>query len=211
MRPVNCFLLLFLLLPAYGSFAQNGKKVKADSLGIVQEILRFQEELNREYKDPKESPLATEDREHFVGHTFFPVAVKYHVKADFVRTKKEKPFEMKTSTIRVREYVKYGEAHFRLDGKKRKLNIYQSVDLVKKPGFEDFLFLPFTDATNGGESYGGGRYLDLKIPAGKTIIIDFNKAYNPYCAYSKKYSCPVPPPENRLDLEIKAGVKNPHE
>ena len=71
----------------------------------------------------------------------------------------------------------------------------------------DHLFLPFTDNTNGVETYGGGRYIDLKIPAGNTINIDFNKAYNPYCAYSDKYSCPIPPPENHLDIEIKAGIK----
>ena len=73
--------------------------------------------------------------------------------------------------------------------------------------YEDYLFLPFTDKTNGDSSYGGGRYLDLKLPEGDSIIIDFNQAYNPYCAYNDKYSCPVPPKSNNLDIEVLAGVK----
>ena len=72
------------------------------------------------------------------------------------------------------------------------------------------MFLPFTDAGNGDESYGGGRYIELRIPEKDTIIIDFNKAYNPYCAYNHKYSCPIPPIENNIPIEIKAGVKKYH-
>jgi hypothetical protein len=79
--------------------------------------------------------------------------------------------------------------------------------LTKKEGYEDFLFLPFNDYTNGNETYGGGRYLDLRIPDGSTIILDFNKAYNPYCAYTDRYSCPVPPKENSITTYIYAGVQ----
>ena len=74
-------------------------------------------------------------------------------------------------------------------------------------GFEDYLFLPFLDDTNGEESYGGGRYIDLKIPEGDQMTIDFNTAYNPYCAYDAKYSCPIVPRENYMDVEVRAGVK----
>ena len=76
--------------------------------------------------------------------------------------------------------------------------------------YKDYLFLPFTDPTNGVTTYGGGRYLDLMIPATKVVQLDFNKAYNPYCAYSGNYSCPIPPEENHLEIEIKAGVKKYH-
>ena len=96
---------------------------------------------------------------------------------------------------------------FDLKGKPFKLNIYQNQDLIKKEGFEDYLFLPFLDNTNGEESYGGGRYIDMRIPDGDTIIVDFNSAYNPYCAYNEKYSCPIVPRENYLDTEVRAGVK----
>jgi len=81
------------------------------------------------------------------------------------------------------------------------------VELKEDEGYEDYLFLPFTDATNGNETYGGGRYIDLSIPNGDQIVIDFNKAYNPYCTYNKKYSCPIVPSQNALDIEIFAGVK----
>ena len=96
---------------------------------------------------------------------------------------------------------------FDLKEKPFKLNIYQNQDLIKKEGFEDYLFLPFLDNTNGEESYGGGRYIDMRIPDGDTIIVDFNSAYNPYCAYNEKYSCPIVPRENYLDTEVRAGVK----
>ena len=73
------------------------------------------------------------------------------------------------------------------------------------------MFLPFSDLTSGNETYGGGRYIDLEIPKGKTITIDFNQAYNPYCAYNPKYSCPIVPAENELLTNVNAGVKKFHD
>jgi uncharacterized protein (DUF1684 family) len=177
------------------------------SLINKQKILDFQNELNEQFADPEHSPLLAEDLKTFETLEFFPIDLRYRVKAEFKRTPKEKPFEMKTTTDRLPIYVKFGEAYLILDDKNFTLNIYQNVDLVKKEGYEDYLFLPYTDLTSGEESYGGGRYIDLRIPEGDTIIIDFNKSYNPYCAYNYKYSCPVPPVENRMGVEIRAGVK----
>ena len=97
-----------------------------------------------------------------------------------------------------------------MDGVKLKLNVYRNIDLSKTEEYKDHLFLPFSDLTSGKESYIGGRYIDLKIPKGKTIAVDFNQAYNPYCAYNHKYSCPLVPLENDLKVEIKAGVKTFH-
>jgi uncharacterized protein (DUF1684 family) len=74
-------------------------------------------------------------------------------------------------------------------------------------GFEDYLFLPFLDDTNGETSYAGGRYLDLRIPKNDLIILDFNETYNPYCAYNERYSCPIVPRENYIPLKIEAGIK----
>ena len=88
------------------------------------------------------------------------------------------------------------------------LNIYQSQQLITDPKYANYLFLPFTDNSNGEDSYAGGRYLDLKIPKNDVIVLDFNQAYNPYCAYSGKYSCPIPPEDNHISLAIHAGVKN---
>lgn len=173
--------------------------------------LEYQQKLNKEFADSISSPLTEEDLKVFKTLDFYPIDNKYIVEAKFVRTKREKVFEMKTTTTRLPKYKKYGELYFILDGKNFKLNIYQNIDLIKKPGYKDYLFLPFTDLTCGKESYIGGRYLDARIPKSKTIILDFNKAYNPYCAYNYKYSCPLVPMENDLDIEIRAGVKKFHE
>src|SRR5699024_3889860 len=168
---------------------------------------RAQDSLNREFANPATSPLLPEDLAHFDGLAFYPISASYIVSAKFVRTPNETPFTMATSTDRRPEYVKYAELHFTLKGKALSLNVYKKTTPYDKPGLEDYLFIPFTDLTSGDGTYGGGRYLDARIPEGDSIILDFNKAYNPYCAYSPHYSCPVPPADNFLPLRIEAGVK----
>ena len=171
----------------------------------------FQKDLNKQYADPKESPLTKEDLKIFKSLDFFPISEKFAVEARFEKSKNEKAFKMKTSTTRLPEYIKYGELHFVLEGKECLLNVYQNVDLIKKSGFEDHLFLPFSDLTSGESSYIGGRYIDLTIPKSSTMILDFNTAYNPYCAYNHIYSCPLVPLENDLNVAIEAGVKKFHD
>ncbi|MCF8370592.1 MAG: DUF1684 domain-containing protein [Bacteroidales bacterium] len=173
----------------------------------IDEIQNHQKELNEQYADSSHSPLSEKDLKSFTGLGFFPIDPKYRVDAEFVRTPNEQPFGMKTTTDRLPMYMKYGIAKFDIGGKNFQLSIFQNLDLVKQEGYEDYLFLPFTDLTSGVESYGGGRYIDLRLPDSDHIIIDFNKAYNPYCAYNHRYSCPVPPVENDMNIEIKAGVK----
>ncbi|MEH0158190.1 DUF1684 domain-containing protein [Limibacter armeniacum] len=172
-----------------------------------EEIKAFQKHLNEEFANPEESPLTKEDLKSFKELEFFPVDLKYRVKAKLVRTEFTKPFKMATTTDRKPIYRQYGELHFEIDGKLLMLPIYQSYGLMTKEEYKDYLFLPFTDLTNGEESYGGGRFLDLRIPEGNEVTIDFNQAYNPYCAYSGRYSCPIPPKENHLDIAIPVGVK----
>jgi uncharacterized protein len=172
------------------------------------EVLVFQQNMNTSFRDSTKSPLKEIDRQRFEGLDFFEINQKYAVIATFVRTKKEKPFEMPTTTTRKPLYVKYGELHFTIDGVRCVLNVYQNLDFIKNPMYKDYLFLPFTDRTSGVESYGGGRYLDLKIPKDKKVLLDFNLAYNPYCVYNEKYSCPIPPEANDLNVGIYAGVKN---
>lgn len=172
---------------------------------------KFQKDLNSEYADAKTSPLTAEDLATFKALDFYPISEKYFVIAKFVRTKKEKQFEMKTSTSRRPLYVKYGILYFTIDGKDFKLNVYRNIELSKKAEYKDYLFLPFSDLTSGNESYIGGKYIDLKVPKGDTIAIDFNTSYNPYCAYNHTYSCPAVPLENDLKIEIKAGVKKFHD
>lgn len=194
--------LVFLMLLNFG-FSQE----KFDSTSVE----KFQKELNTEYADAKTSPLMAEDLAVFKALDFYPINEKFFVTAKFIRTADEKPFEMKTSTDRKPMYVKYGEAHFMIDGKSFQLNIYKNIELSKKEEYKDYLFLPFSDLTCGNESYIGGKYIDMKTPKGDTIAIDFNTSYNPYCAYSHKYSCPKVPLENDLNIEIKAGVKKFHD
>ena len=193
-------LLIFLLFSTM-TFAQKD----------LSSAEKFQSDLNKSYADSLKSPLTKEDLKAFKGLDYFSINEKYIVEATFIRTKKEKPFGMKTTTSRTPLYKKYGELHFEIDGTALKLNVYQNIDLSKKPGYEDYLFLPFSDLTCGKESYIGGRYVDMKIQKGKTWTIDFNKAYNPYCAYNYEYSCPIVPLENDLDVEILAGVKKFHD
>ncbi len=171
----------------------------------------YQQNLNKEYSDKKESPLTDEDFLTFKSLNFYEINTKFIVEAKFFKSENEKVFEMKTSTSRLPKYLKYGELHFKIDNLDYKLNIYRNIDLIKKEGYEDYLFLPFSDLTCGNQSYIGGRYIDLRIPKSDKIIIDFNKSYNPYCAYNYKYSCPIVPLENDLKVTILAGVKKFHD
>ena len=196
------FTLIFLL-QCYFGLGQNQFDVSA--------VAKFQKELNAEYADAKTSPLTAEDLAVFKTLDFYPANETFFVVAKLVRTQKEQPFEMETSTDRKPLYVKYGELYFTISGRDFKLNVYKNIELSKKKEYKDYLFLPFSDLTSGAESYIGGKYIDLRIPKGNTIVFDFNRSYNPYCAYNSKYSCPKVPLENDLDIEIKAGVKKFHD
>ena len=196
------FVLLMVLQFGFG-FAQT----QFDLANVE----KFQKELNAEYADAKTSPLLPEDLKEFKSLDFYPANDQFFVVAQFIRSENEQPFEMKTTTARKPVYVKYGEAHFSIDGQFFKLNIYRNIELSKKEQYKDYLFLPFSDLTCGNESYIGGKYIDMKIPQGDTIVIDFNRSYNPYCAYNPKYSCPKVPLENDLKIEIRAGVKKFHD
>ncbi|TVZ15638.1 DUF1684 domain-containing protein [Maribacter sp. MAR_2009_72] len=179
----------------------------ANAQSYNQSVLDFQQHLNEEYKNPDESPLDKKDLKWFKGHDFFPINEKYRVVAKFTKIMNPTPFLMKTTTSRLSMYEVYGVANFELDGKEYQLNVYQNHKLRETEEYKNYLFLPFTDLTNGDQTYGGGRFIDLEIPEEETIVIDFNKAYNPYCAYSSNYSCPIPPKENDLDIHITAGIK----
>ncbi|GAA4281216.1 DUF1684 domain-containing protein [Gaetbulibacter aestuarii] len=193
------FFNLILALLIFNSCAQEKQPIQGET--------EFQKSLNAEFKDATTSPLKEKDLKNFEGLDFFKVDSSFVVKAKFIRTPDEKPFKMKTTTDRTPVYTKYGEVVFRLKGQNFKLNLYQNQKLMQEEGYEDYLFLPFLDETNGLESYGGGRYIDMRIPEDDSLTIDFNKAYNPYCAYNDKYSCPIVPRVNYLKTRVEAGVK----
>lgn len=197
----NNLILLLLLVFTFG-FSQKKFSQK--------EAEKFQKQINSEYADAKTSPLMEEDLKVFKTLEFYPINSQYFVNAKFVKAENEKVFEMKTTGTRTPKYIKFGTLYFTLNGTELKLNVYRNIELSKQKEYKDHLFLPFSDLTCGKESYIGGRYIDLKIPKGDSITIDFNQAYNPYCAYNHKYSCPLVPLENDLNVEIKAGVKTFH-
>lgn len=197
----NYIILSLLLTFSFGFSQMKFKSIDAE---------KFQKQINSEYADVKTSPLMEEDLKSFKTLDFYPINGKYFVNARFEKAENEKVFEMKTTGTRTPKYVKFGTIYFTIDGAEMQLNVYRNIELSKQKKYKDHLFLPFSDLTCGKESYIGGRYIDLKIPKGNTIAIDFNQAYNPYCAYNHKYSCPIVPLENDLKIEIKAGVKTFH-
>ncbi|GGF21714.1 DUF1684 domain-containing protein [Flavobacterium limi] len=194
---VLILLLVFNCTYSQGKFNKNNAE-------------KFQKTINAEYADAKTSPLMANDLKTFKSLDFYPISSKYFVNAKLIKAKNEKVFEMKTSTSRKPKYIKYGTVFFTIDGVALQLNVYQDVELSKSDKYKKHLFLPFSDLTCGKESYIGGRYIDLEIPKGNTIEIDFNQSYNPYCAYNHQYSCPIVPLENDLNIAIKAGVKTFH-
>lgn len=171
------------------------------------EIVQYREEQEAKFRDPKDSPLDKKLRKKFQGLNYFPINLDYRLVAKFVKTENPVLFKMKTTTARLPEYQKYGEVHFELDGKARVLEVYQNPEIIRQPGLEDYLFIPFTDETNGIDTYEVGRYIDFRVPASDDVILDFNKCYNPYCSYGSAYSCPIPPEVNHLPLMVQAGEK----
>jgi len=150
--------------------------------------------------------IQKKDKKYF---QFFSPDSRFKVAAKFTRTLDTIGFIMKTSGKRPQQYYRYGYITFKLSDSLFKLTVYQGADLMQTVLYKNHLFLPFTDLTSGEESYGTGRYLDLEINdiVNNNIVLDFNKAYNPYCAYSDKYNCPIPPRENHLNIAILAGEK----
>jgi len=174
---------------------------------VVKKINDHRKEQEDTFRDAEKSPLEKKERKKFKGLNYYPIDVSYSVSARFIKNETPVLFKMKTTTTRLPEYVKYGEVVFLLDGQEYKLEVYQSPDLMKRPGYEDYLFIPFTDETNGKETYDVGRYIEFRIPTSENVVVDFNLCYNPYCSYSPNYSCPIPPEVNHLPREIKAGEK----
>ena len=196
---MKIFILAISILFINVIYSQENKSTK--------EAIKFQKKINKEFSNKEKSPLTEEDLKDFKELDFFTIDTTYIVIAKLKFHKDSKPFKMQTNTDRLPIYKIYATASFNLKGREFKLNIYQNEKLLQTTDFEDYLFLPFTDKSNGNTTYGGGRYIDLKIPDGDTLLIDFNQTYNPSCAYNAKYSCPIPPKANDLDIEINVGVK----
>jgi len=191
--------LLFIGLISCALSAQNTK--------ALTDVKNHQEEQNTQFRTKGKSPLTEADRKHFKGLDFFDIDLSYRVTATFTRTPNEEFFAAGTSSGKTKFLIKYGVLNFSINGKDLTLAVYQSQQLLTNPIYKDYLFLPFNDLSNGDTTYSGGRFIDLTIPKDDTVIVDFNKAYNPYCAYSDGWNCTIPPIENNLEIEIIAGVK----
>ncbi|HBB48097.1 MAG TPA: hypothetical protein DCZ44_00510 [Flavobacteriaceae bacterium] len=188
-----------VLLNLNGISAQNKDR-------IIQEIQDYQNDMDLEFGDPEQSILKPEDLTDFKGLNWYPIDLNYRVTARLERTPDAQPFLMPTTTDRTPEYVQYGILHFTLNNLELQLPVYRSAQGYEDPQYADYLFCPFTDWASGDGAYGGGRYIDLRIPEGDELVLDFNQSYNPYCAYNERYSCPIPPKENDLPIRIEAGV-----
>ncbi|MFB6102196.1 MAG: DUF1684 domain-containing protein [Haloplanus sp.] len=165
---------------------------------------------NREAKDDyfrtdPHSPIPPEEREDFDGLSYYPITETYRFELPLHVHDDPATLTVGTSTGGEREYLRWGEFRFEVNGETVTLQAYKS-----DPD-DDRLWVPFRDATSGDETYGAGRYLDLDADSHRTDegtwILDFNEAYNPTCAYSEQYECPLPPTENWLDVPIEAGEK----
>jgi uncharacterized protein len=194
----NSIFFSALVLLIFMSCESQKRPIKSQS--------EFQKQQNSFFKDASKSPLKSKDLKAFDGLDFFPIDSTFVVEAQLKRTPNTPFFDMKTTTNRVTQERVFGVLSFTINNESYKLNVYQSAP--DSDAEWDYLFLPFLDATNGTETYGGGRYIDLTIPEGNQITVDFNTSYNPYCAYNEKFSCPIVPIENYLPLKMNAGVKS---
>ncbi|MEZ0487058.1 DUF1684 domain-containing protein [Fibrella aquatica] len=171
-----------------------------------QQIAAHREHYKAEFLSTKNSPLQSQKAVSLLR--FYPADSAYRVTATVQRLSGSAPIDLPTSMAsRTAPEAPYATLSFTLNGKPCQLTVYKSLNLANNPLYRDYLFLPFTDATSGKETYGGGRYIDLRtgqIEDGK-LVLDFNKAYNPYCAYKSGYACPIPPAANRLPIAVKAG------
>ncbi|GAB3943012.1 DUF1684 domain-containing protein [Spirosoma harenae] len=196
---MRSFLFLYAcLLLSIAAMAQN---LFADQLA------KHRETYKKDLLTSSGGPL--KDAADLAYVRFYPPDSTYRVVATVERTTHAEPFEMPTYNGQTRPHVVYALLSFVLNGKKQTLTLYRNLNTIRLPEFRDYLFLPFKDATSGNETYGGGRYLDVRVGEIKNdhLTLDFNKAYNPYCAYQEGYPCPIPPKNNELAIPIKAGEK----
>ena len=190
-------IVLSLLLTCFSNLKAQHYKDSLQALRVV---------YSGEILDTSAKVLNQQEINELVGLKFYDIDSTYRIVGHFEK-KIGKKFEMPTSTDRKPIYRAYGLVTFDLEGKTHQLTIYQNMSLKKQKEYRTYL--PLRDGSSGNETYGGGRYLDLNIPEKDTIILDFNRLYNPYCVYSHRYSCPIPPKENFISLPINAGEKVP--
>jgi uncharacterized protein (DUF1684 family) len=172
-----------------------------------QYIERIEKERDRQFKFLKynaESPLTEEQKKNLQELDYYPVDPEYRVRARLVPVDQRVMIQIPMTDGTLERYIKQAYAEFELQGKTHRLLLLQSANEADKRNY----FLAFADETSGRETYGGGRFLDVRRDGQNSITIDFNLVYNPYCTYNPDYACPIPPKENLLSIPITAGEKN---
>jgi len=169
----------------------------------MSELSEFREGKDRYFGQDPDAPLTPEQQGRFAGLAYYPEnsALQFALTIDELNDQEKETIEMATSTGDSQPYVRWGTISFQVEGETATLTVYRDED-------DGAFFLPFTDLTTGQSSYGEGRYVDLEPLHHGRFRLDFNYAYNPYCAYNPNWSCPVPPVENRLNVAIEAGEKS---
>ncbi|MDA0270496.1 MAG: DUF1684 domain-containing protein [Chloroflexi bacterium] len=172
--------------------------------GEMTELEEFRAAKDVFFRDDPQSPLTAPQRREFRGLSYYPEtqALSFIVIPEVFD--EPEMLEMQTSDGEVREYQRFAAMHFLVGMAPQTLTLYRDLEI-------GHLFLPFRDATSGSETYGAGRYLDVPVLEDGRLLLDFNYAYHPYCAYNPTFSCPIPPPENRLPVPIRAGEREPAE
>jgi uncharacterized protein (DUF1684 family) len=158
------------------------------------------------FRSGRDSPIPEKDRSVFRGLEYYPLNEGLRFSVRLNRYPRPEQVRLATNTGEVRSGLRYGYFEFAVEGQTCRLQVYRMDDSAGGGG--PSLFIPFRDATSGSETYGSGRYMDLAENTSGNYELDFNRAYNPYCAYNSEYSCPIPPAENTLPVPIRAGEKN---
>lgn len=171
------------------------------------EIMAYREGYKEKFAHSAKAPIPESDFKYL---RFYEPDSAFRVTAKFTPSPGSAPFDIPTYSGNKKEFVKYGEFSFNLKGQPYTLSVFRNLTLAGIPIYKNHLFILFKDLTNGDETYGGGRYLDLYTTEihNSLFVLDFNKVYNPYCAYSEGFNCPIPPRENHLNVRIEAGEMN---
>ena len=197
---------LFLILTLIGVLVGTGcEKKEQNDLSFENEYKELRSSKDIFFKDDPNSPLLEEDKETFKELKYYAPDPKYKFSGAIQKYEAPEVVELLTSTSELRKFYKYGQFNFEIGGNEHSLQLYKPVD---DSGHDPYYFVPFKDKTNITETYGAGRYLDITASESDSITVDFNLAYNPYCVFSPYYSCPLPPRENHLSVEIRAGELN---
>ncbi len=207
MKRLHFLFIIVIGIMVWAGVVSCSKPNRVQILAYQKAILKERADKDIFFASYPGSPLLPVQRMNFKGLHYYRPDINYKVTAAFTPAKSAGTFQIQTSSGRPRVYVVLGRLEFSLKGHKLTLTAYQEKDLLaKRP---DDLFVPFTDLTSAKTTYGGGRYLDVKSKGNgaRQVVLDFNLAFNPYCAYNHNFSCPIPPSVNHLPVAVEAGEK----